>query len=97
MHSISPFEKFVDFVEKTIDMNRHYRLQATFEGLPVTTTSLVEVGGTTYEVKPLKVLNASTAWGEMNIKVQESGDFKFAITGGPDADRFVINEITVFL
>ena len=29
----------------------------------------------------------------MNIKVQESGDFKFAITGGPDADRFVINEI----
>ena len=70
------------------------RLQATLEGLPVTTTSLVEVGGTTYEVKTTKGIEwLLQPWGEMNIKVQESGDFQFAITGGPDADRFVINEI----
>ena len=28
----------------------------------------------------------------MNVRVEESGEFTYAITGGPDAARFVINE-----
>ena len=87
-------DKFTDFVEKTIDVeNDSIRLQTTLEGLPVTTTTTVELDGKTYELKTTKGFEwLLQPWSDMNVRVEESGEFTYAITGGPDAARFVINE-----
>ena len=87
-------DKFTDFVEKTIDIDQDsIRLSSTLEGLPVTTTTTVEVDGKVYELKTTKGIEwLVQPWSEMNLRVQEPGDYTFAITGGPDAARFVINE-----
>ena len=87
-------DKFTDFVEKTIDIDQDsIRLTTTLEGLPVTTTTTVEVDGKTYELKTTKGIEwLVQPWSQMNLRVQEPGDYTFAITGGPDAARFVIND-----
>ena len=88
-------DKFTAFVDKTIDIdNDSIRLQTTLEGLPVTTVTSVELDGKTYELKTTQGMEwLLQPWSDMNLGVSESGEFTYAISGGPDAARFVINEM----
>jgi len=87
-------DKFTDFVEKTIDIeNETMRLETTVEGLPVTTTTTVDIDGTTYSLKTTKGYEwLISPWGQMNVNVEEYGEFTYSIVGGADADRFVIDD-----
>ena len=87
-------DKFTAFIERTIDIeNEVIMLDANIDGMPVSTITTKEVNGETYELYTTQGIEwLVNSWGRFNLGVEESGDFVYAITGGPDAARFRIDD-----
>ena len=87
-------DKFTQFVDKSIQYdNDEVWLPSSAAGLPVSTVNTVEINGVTYELTTTKGLDwLVNPYGNMNMQIQEAGDYTFAITGGADAARFRIDD-----
>jgi hypothetical protein len=86
-------DKFQDFVEQTFEMDRdEIYLNSNSKGLPVSTVTSETINGETYELKTTSGIEwLVRSGGDMNFAVNEEGNFTYSIVGGPDADRFRID------
>ena len=68
-------------------------MNSNSKGLPVSTIVEKTIDGQTYELKTTSGIEwLVRSGGNMNFAVNEEGDFTYSIVGGPDADRFRIDD-----